>query len=104
VRIIYGTVKSTEKEKLSVQYNIAPPDLQKLSHTTNTIFKLSTFQNWPQQKDILEHPLIKLGSRHPIWRTDPLEESIERLWKRRWEIAKTHNKILVIDPTIKIPR
>lgn len=40
---------------------------------------------------------------HPIWRTEVAEESTEKLWKKRWDIAETRNKTLVTDPTIKVP-
>lgn len=83
---------------------VTGPDLQRPSHTTKTILKLSTFQNLPLQKDILEYPpSIRLGSRHPIRHTEVPEESIERIWKERWELAEIHNKTLVPDPTIKVP-
>lgn len=103
MRIISGTVKSTQTEWLPVLSNIAPPDLRRLSHTTKTLLKLSTIQNLPLQKNILEHLSIRLRSRHPIWRTDAPEESIEGLWKKRWELSETRNKTLVPDPTIKVP-
>jgi len=74
----------------------------KVFRTLKTILKLNTFQNLPLQKDILEHPPTRLRSRHPIWRTDALEEPIG-LWKKRWDLAETRNKTLVTDPTIKVP-
>jgi len=102
MRIILETLKSTQTEWLSVLPNIGPPDLQRLSHTSKTILKLSIFQNLPLKKDILEYPPIRLRSRHPIWRTDTLEEPI-RLWKKQWKLVESRNKTLVTDPTIKVP-
>jgi hypothetical protein len=101
--IISGTVRSTQTEWLPVLSNIAPHDLRRLSHTSKTILKLSTFQNLPLQKDILEHHPIKLSSRNPIWRNKVSEEPIEELWKKRWGVAETRNKTLVTDTTIKVP-
>lgn len=103
MRIISGTVRSTQTEWLPVLSNIAPPDLRRLLHTSKTILKLSTFQNLPLQKDILEHPPIRLSSRYNIWRNKLPEEPIEGLWKKRWGIAEIRNKTLVTDPTIKVP-
>jgi len=83
MRIISGTVRSTQTEWLPVLSNIAPPDLRRLSHISKTILKLSTFQNLPLQKDILEHPPIRLSSKNPIWRNKVPEEPKKELWKKR---------------------
>lgn len=53
MRIISGTIKSTPNEWLPVLPNIAPPNLRKQSHTTNTPEKLSSLPNLPLQIDIL---------------------------------------------------
>lgn len=51
----------------------------------------------------MEHPSIRLRSRHPIKRHEVPEEPTERLWKKPWDIVETRNKALVTDPTIKVP-
>lgn len=78
MRIISYTIKSIQTE-LPVLSNIAPPDLRRLCHVTKIFQKLSTFQNLLLQKDILDHPPLRL--KHPIWSTDALKKPINSYGK-----------------------
>lgn len=66
MRIISGTVRSTETEWLPILSTIAPPNLRRLAHTKNMIEKINILPNLPLKKDMTEYPPLRLKSRAPI--------------------------------------
>jgi len=83
MRIITGTVRSTQLDWLPVLSNIAPPDLRRKVHTESMILKLSNYPDLPVQIVIANHPPKRLSSRKPIWSMARSNKSIEEMWANK---------------------
>jgi len=67
MRIISGTVKSTQIQWLPVLAHIAPPDLRRKAATHSLLNKIKQNPNLPVYEDIYQHPVKRLKSRSPVW-------------------------------------
>ncbi|KAL4092463.1 hypothetical protein QTP88_026964 [Uroleucon formosanum] len=103
MRIISGTVKSTQIQWLPVLAHIAPPDLRRKAATHSLLNKIKQNPNLPVYEDIYQHPVKRLKSRSPVWIELGTEGTTEDKWKSRWKDAEVKNAELVVDPTQKLP-
>jgi hypothetical protein len=88
MRLITGTVKSTELQRLPVLSNIAPP---KLRRKAALFWELKN--SWINEKSLLfeqlqDVPALRLRSRNPIWIDDPGPTNtvydLLELWREMW--------------------
>ncbi|VVC43894.1 Hypothetical protein CINCED_3A013597 [Cinara cedri] len=103
MRIISGTVKSTQIQWLPALANIAPADLRRKAATHSLLNKIKKNPNLPVYEDIYQHPVKRLKSRNPMWIDIETEVNTENQWKSRWKDAEVKNAELVVDPTQKLP-
>jgi hypothetical protein len=103
MRIITGTIRSTQIQWLPILANIAPPDLRRKECTKRILYTVKSNQHLPLFKDITEHPLKRLKSRHPIWDTDTQLEPLIETWENRWKTSAVRNCSLVENPEVKVP-
>jgi hypothetical protein len=103
MRIITGTVRSTQLDWLPVLSNIAPPDLRRQVQTESMILKLSNYPDLHVQIDIANHPPMRLSSRKPIWSMARSNKSIEEMWANKWTNTNVRNHFLVSVPDSRVP-
>ncbi|KAF0701948.1 Uncharacterized protein FWK35_00037095, partial [Aphis craccivora] len=103
MRVISGTVKSTQLQWLPVLTNIAPPDLRRKQKLINTIKKAEDKRNSLLAERLEEIPAFTLKSRKPPWKTakDLLRSGFEtkKCWYDEWtnSTLPIKNKNLVMD-------
>lgn len=102
MRIITGTVRSTQLEWLPVLSNIAPPDLCRQTQTESILLKLSKHPDLSIQKCIVKPPK-RLKSRNPIWSLIRSNKTIEEMWANRWGNTNVRNHSLVSVPASRVP-
>jgi Reverse transcriptase (RNA-dependent DNA polymerase) len=107
MRLITGTIKSTDLRWLPVLSNIAPPKLRREA----ALFR-ELKNSWIYEKSLLYTqlqavPPIRLRSRKPIWLHDPgpTNECFDILqhWRDQWSSTSPANGHLIIDPTVEPP-
>jgi len=79
MRIITGTVRSTQLDWLPVLFNMATPDLRRQVQCESMLLKLSNYPDLPVQIDIVNHPSKRLKSRNLIWSMTRSNKSIEEM-------------------------
>ena len=104
MRVISGTVKSTQLQWLPVLTNIAPPDLRRKQKLINTIRKAEDRRNSLLAERLEDVPALRLKSRKPPWKTakDLIRSGFEtkKCWCDEWtnSTLPIKNKNLVMDP------
>jgi hypothetical protein len=105
MRLITGTVKSTELQWLPVLSNIAPPKLRREAALFREL-KNSRINGksllFEQLQDV---PALRLRSRNPIWIDDPgptntVYDLLERC-REMWSLSAPVHDDLVRDPTVE---
>jgi hypothetical protein len=107
MRLITGTVKSTQLQWLPVLSNIAPPKLRReaaLFRELKNCWLHGRSLLFDQLQDV---PPIRLRSRSSIWTTDPgplgVNYRIVDRWKESWSSLVPVNGDIVDDPTVQPP-
>lgn len=107
MRLISGTIKSTNLKWLPVLSNIAPPPPPTIKRevVANRIF--NKFKNNEESllyRELNNPPPVRLKSRKSIFhdmQETPLDE--KELWRKWWNDAPPPNHALIQDPTEKVP-
>ena len=102
MRIISGTVKSTQTPWLPVLTHITPPNLRRQAATCSLLHKIKANPNLPVHADIVNHPEKRLKSRNPVWEFLDIHLDMEKQWLMQWTDASV-NTALIKDPTKKLP-
>jgi len=102
MRIISGTLRPTPVEWLPVLCNIAPPHLRRRAAAHTLIGKATEKEDWGLHSDVLDHPELRLKSRHPLW-LEMGSVDIPARWREEWRSAMVFNHDLVDDPAIQLP-
>jgi hypothetical protein len=107
MRLITGTIKSTELQRLPVLSNIAPPKQRR-----EAAFFRELKNSWINGKSLLfkqlqDVPALRLRSRNPIWIDDPgptnaVFDLLER-WREMWSLLAPVHGDLVQDPPVNLP-
>jgi hypothetical protein len=103
MRIISGTVKSTQTHWLPVLAHIAPTNLRRQAATCSLLLKVKANPNLPAHEDIFKHPANRLKSRNPVWKFPATDLDMENQWLMQWTEATVNNSVLIKDPTKKLP-
>jgi len=102
MRLISGTLRPTPTQWLPVLCNIVPPHLRRRAATSTLIGKALDKEDWGLHNDVLDHPDLRLKSRHPLW-TEMESVDISTRWREEWQLAMVFNHDLVVDPAIRLP-
>ena len=102
MRIISGTIKSTPTVWFPVLCNIAPPELRRNQATAKLLFKIKANKNSLLYFELLDLPVNRLRSRHPIWNDFQELERFNLIdkWREKWFSEKVCNYELITDPTV----
>ena len=104
MRLISGTIRSTQTEWLPVLSNIAPPALRRLQATAFLLQKVQANTDLPLNTDLNNPPRLRLCSRHPAWRNSPPADfDLLELWRESWRECDVIGKALVNDPAARVP-
>jgi len=104
MRIITGTVRSTQVQWLATLANIAPTDLRRLQHTERLIQKIIKYPEIPLHDDFTVHHPKRLKSRHPIWDLEPIKDTIMvEVWNKRWKNSDVRNLLLIDNLELRVP-
>ena len=104
MRIISGTIRSTQVDWLPVLCNIPPPSIRREVATRRLLDAVRATPNLPLLTDISSPPRLRLTSRHPIWRNPPTPDfDATATWRAAWSEVSVHNKHLIDDPTHALP-
>lgn len=106
LRIVTGTVQSTEVEWLYMLSNIAPPHIRRQEAALRECKKIEADPELPLHIDVETAPAnLRLRSRNPFWRfyqeRDNLHDYQARC-REWWENASVANKQLIEDPMAEI--
>ena len=104
MRLISGTIRSTQKEWLPVLSNIAPPALRRLKALATLLQKVQANKDLPINLDLTNPPRLRLFSRLPAWRNSPpVDFDLLESWRESWRDCAVSNKALVNDPVARVP-
>ncbi|VVC33749.1 Hypothetical protein CINCED_3A006493 [Cinara cedri] len=103
MRIITGTIRTTEVQWLPVLANIAPPDLRRLMHAERIVEKIKINPKLPLYEDIITHSHKRLKSRYPIWDLTFPIEALSITWKTRWKDSGVQGVTLIENPETRTP-
>ena len=104
MRIISGTIRSTQTEWLPVLCNIPPPSIRREVATRRLLDTAGAIPNLPLIADFSNPPRLRLVSRNPIWRDPPAPEfDATTTWRDAWSNVSVINKHLIDDPTTALP-
>jgi hypothetical protein len=104
MRIISGTIKSTELHWLPVLTNIPPPKLRREAALFRELKNSRVYNKSLLYEQLEFAPPIRLRSRNPIWLDDPGPtnnnyEILDR-WRNLWSSSSPANGHLIVDPTV----
>lgn len=106
LRLICGSVQSTELEWLNVLSNIAPSFILREESALRECGKIRLNNELPIHSDIEMAPnTLRLKSRKPFWcffRSSTDMENWKNRWRRWWQNADVHNKHLIGDVTAEV--
>ncbi|VVC34705.1 Hypothetical protein CINCED_3A013022 [Cinara cedri] len=103
MRIITGSIRTTEVQWLPVLENIAPPDPRRLMHAERMVDKIKRNPKLPLYENITTHPHKSLKSRHPIWDLTFPVEALSITWKTQWKDSGVRGVTLIENPEIRTP-
>ena len=104
MRIITGTLRSTQSNWLPVLSNIVPPHIRRQEAVSKLVNKICLNSTLPVYEDIYNPPLLRLPSRHPIWTALPDPDwSAVAQWQQEWSAREVRNQYLITDPAIQPP-
>lgn len=103
LRIICGSVRSTEVEWLNVLSNIVPSHILREESAIRECEKIRKNVELPIHKDIASAPsTLRLKSRKPFWcffRESTSMNNWKGRWRQWWQDCEVHNKQLIEDAT-----
>ena len=106
MRLISGSVQSTELEWLNVLSNIAPIHLLRQESALRECEKIKMNNELPIHGDIESAPnTLRLRSRKPFWcfyRDSTNMDNLMNRWRCWWQNVSVHNKQLITDPTLEV--
>jgi hypothetical protein len=107
MRIISGTLKSTQLQWLPVLANIPPPKLRREASAVRELIKCRQNARSLLYEEMLDVPNERLISRKPVWRYDLFPEttqfSIPEAWIVKWSDDLPVNGELILDPNTRPP-
>lgn len=103
MRIISGTVRTTQTQWLRVLSTIKLPELRRLMKAHQEVTKTMNNPKLSLYNDIVSHPQKRLKSRHPIWDLEFPTKSIPEVWKNRWKDSRVQNFTLIADSLMRVP-
>jgi len=106
LRIVSGTVQSTEVEWLTALSNIAPAFILREEAALRECEKIRLNEGLPIHEDIAQAPVVlRLKSRKPFWcfyRNSSNMDNWKDRWRNSWGNAEIHNKSLIEDVTTAV--
>uniref|UniRef100_A0A1B0D7K7 Uncharacterized protein n=1 Tax=Phlebotomus papatasi TaxID=29031 RepID=A0A1B0D7K7_PHLPP len=106
MRLITGTVKSTQLPWLPVLSNIAPSKLRREAAAVREFTNCKEHANSLLHTELLNLPSRRLKSRRPPWIVDSfitgVDFCLEQRWKEIWINAVPINGHLIQDPTSRV--
>lgn len=103
IRIITGSVRSTEVQWLPTLANITPPDLRTLQYTKRIIKKITKkYSELPLHDNFTKHPPKRLKSRQPTWDLETTKDTMMEFWKKRWKNSGVRNASLIDNPKLRV--
>jgi hypothetical protein len=105
MRLISGTVKSTQLQWLPVLANIAPPNLRREATTVRELVNCRRHARSLLYEQMLDIPNQRLVSRRSVWNFDPHPSttlfSIPDAWTAAWSASLPVNGDLIVDPNVR---
>jgi len=102
MRIILGTVRTTQTRWLPVLSNITPPELRRLTKAHQEVTKATNNPELPAVSSS-HTPKKRPKSRHPVWDLKFPTESISEVWENRWEDSGVPNSTSIAYPMTRVP-
>jgi Reverse transcriptase (RNA-dependent DNA polymerase)/Endonuclease-reverse transcriptase len=107
MRIISGTVKSTQLQWLPVLANIAPPEIRREAAAIRELVNCRRHARSLLYEQMADIPSQRLVSRKPVWSLDPYPStprfSIADAWITKWSENLPVNGDLILDPNARPP-
>jgi hypothetical protein len=104
MRLISGTIRSTQTAWLPVLSNIAPPAIRRTKATADLLQKVRANADLPLNTDLANPPPLRLHSRHPTWRNRPPDNfDPKAAWRESWRSCDVVNNSLIEDPIAGVP-
>lgn len=100
MRIITGTVKSTQTQWLPALSDLLPPELCRKNVASSILEQIKNNKDLPVHNDVFLHPDKRLKSRHPIW---SVKNPHRNYGKNNGKNLAVKNSSLIDDPNIKPP-
>jgi Reverse transcriptase (RNA-dependent DNA polymerase) len=105
MRIISGTVKSTQLQWLSVLANIAPPKIRREAAAIRELVNCRRHERSLLYEQMVDIPSQRLVSRKPVWSLNPYpltpRFSIAQAWMTTWSENLPVNGDLILDPNAR---
>ena len=107
LRIITGTVKSTQLQWLPVLANIAPAKLRREAAAVRELVNCRRNARSLLYESMLDIPPERLVSRRPVWSLDPFSSlslfPMAETWLSHWSTSLPINGDLILDPNSRPP-